>query len=217
MLFFKRKKKSNPIPSRTIEDLKNIVRILFVDDKSVPKAKQMKEQDHWHNVTKIKDITSLAQTEVKDAHIIFIDIQGVGKSMGFKDEGLGLIVALKEKYPDKKIVMYSAENQGQVDAFHKAASLVDGRLRKGADLYEFSSTAERLAQEAFCFENCVKHIKEVLHSELNIDKSEEEIQKIIQHIYDNNMFEDESLIAKAFNLSNIGSLASIIQLFFLGH
>lgn len=208
----KNKTTSKPIPSHTVDELKNVVRILFVDDKSVLKAKQLKEQDHWKNVIKIKDVNSLSQTEVKDAHIIFVDIQGVGKSMGFSDEGLGLIVALKKQYPDKKVVMYSAESQGQVDAFHEAANIVDGRLRKGADLYEFSSTAERLAQEAFCFDNCVKHIKDVLHYELNVDMSEDDIKKVVIHINDNNLFENETSIAQAFNLSNVGSVASIVQL-----
>lgn len=200
------------IPTRNLDDLKNIVKILFVDDQNVPKAKYLQEKDGWRNVQKINDIKSLSQAEVRDAHIIFIDIQGVGKSMEFQDEGLGLIVALKKTYPDKKIVMYSAESQGKIDAFHHAADVVDGRLRKGADMYDFSSTTERLAQEAFCLDNCVRHVKDVLKRELNVDKTEEEIKALIQQINDKGIYNDTQKMAEVFNLSNIGSVASIIQL-----
>ena len=210
--FKKSKKVKKTIPTHNIDELKNVVKILFVDDTSIPKAKQLQEKEGWKNVTKIKDVNALSQSEIKEAHIRFLDIQGVGKSMGFKDEGLGLIVALKEKYPDKKIVMYSAESQGHIDAFHKAADLVDGRLRKGADLYEFSSTTERLAQEAFCFDNCVRHICEVLRKELKIELTQTEVEQIVNRIYDEDLYTDPSSIAQAFNLSNVGSVASIIQL-----
>lgn len=216
--FFKKKEVApsyKPIPIPTIEELKNKVHILFVDDKAVPKAKQLHDNDGWRFIQKISDVSSISQVEVVDAHIIFIDVQGVGKAMGFKDEGLGLIVALKEKYPEKKIVMYSAESQGQIDAFHHASDLVDGRLRKGADLYEFSTTTERLAQEAFCLDNCIKHIQSVFMRELNINKSDEEIKEIIQLIYNGDYYRDTNKMAELFNLSNIGSVASIIQLLFM--
>lgn len=210
---FKKKKK---LPTHTLEELKNRVRILFIDDKACPKATQLHEQDGWRHVQKIKDVSSISQTELQDAHIIFVDVQGVGKTMDFKDEGLGLIVAIKETYPDKKIVMYSAESQGQINAFHKAASLVDGRLRKGADLYEFSAITERLSKEAFCYENCIRHIQKVLRSDFNIEKTEEDIKKILERIYEDDLFNDTSRIAECFNLSNVGSIASIVQLFFIG-
>ena len=108
--------------------------------------------------------------------------------------------------------MYSAESQGQIDAFHPAAGLVDARLRKTASLYEFISTVERLAKEAFCLDNCVKHLKVTLRREFGIEKDETEITKIITDLYNNKGYKNKDTIASAFSLSNAGSIASIIQL-----
>lgn len=209
---FKKKTKVKKIPSRTLEELKNITKIIFIDDKAFKVINNIKEKDGWKNISKIVDVDSLAQTEIQEAHIIFVDIQGVGKKMNFNDGGLGLIVALKKEYPDKKIVMYSAESQGQIDAFHPAAELVDARLRKTVSLYEFSSTVERLAKEAFCLDNCVKHLKVVLRQEFSIDKDEAEITKVITDLYNNEGYKNKNTIASAFSLSDAGSIASIIQL-----
>ena len=82
---FKKKKKS--IPERTIDDLKRITKILFIDDLTFNLVDSLKEKDGWQNVQKIKDVDSLSQTEVREAHIIFVDVQGVGKKLGFEDEG----------------------------------------------------------------------------------------------------------------------------------
>lgn len=209
---FKRKKNTKKIPARTLEELKVLTKVLFIDDKAFKVVDNIKEKDGWRNVSRIVDAESLSQTEIVEAHIIFVDIQGVGKKMSFKDGGLGLIVALKKEYPDKKIVMYSAESQGQIDAFHPAAELVDARLRKTASLYEFSSTVERLAKETFCLDNCVKHLKIILRREFNIEKSEHEISEIITNLYNNDGYKNQDKIASAFNLSDAASISSIIQL-----
>ena len=117
-MFWSRKKK--PFPTRTIEQLKNTVNILFVDNEVFNLTSELKEKEGWRRLSVVHDISSLSQKELMDAHILCVDIQGVGKELGFDDEGLGLIVAIHEKYPEKKIIMYSAEAQGQIDAFHPA-------------------------------------------------------------------------------------------------
>lgn len=111
--------------------------------------------------------------------------------------------------------MYSAESNGKVDAFHPAANIVDGRLRKTASRYEFETTIERLSQDAFCLDNCAKHVKEVLKRELGVDKSEDEVKTIIMRIYGNENNPTAESIKKEFGLSEIGSIASIIQLLLL--
>ncbi len=203
------------IPQRTIEDLKNITKILFIDDQSFNVVQDLKEKDGWKNVCRIRDVDSLSQTEVKEAHIIFVDIQGVGKKMGFQDEGMGLIEALRETYPEKKIIMYSAESKGKIDALHPSGNLVDYRLRKTAKRYEFESVIELFAKESFYLDNCILHIKEALQREIGVSKSEAEIKGIIEKIYSSGKSIDAPAIAKAFNLNNVGSAASIIQLFLL--
>ena len=52
-------------------------------------------------------------------------------------------MALKKKYPMKKIVIYSAEN---ANAFHSAFGQANERISKDADPYEFMETVERLSE-----------------------------------------------------------------------
>lgn len=60
--------------------------------------------------------------------------------MGFSDEGLGLALAIKKKYPSKKVIIYSAETNG--DRFHEALRKADSFLAKNADPYEFQRIVE---------------------------------------------------------------------------
>ena len=208
-MFWNRKKRI--FPTRTIEQLKNSVNILFVDNEVFNLTTELKDKEGWRRLSVVPDISSLSQKELIDAHILCIDIQGVGKELGFNDEGLGLIVAIHEKYPEKKIIMYSAEAQGQIDAFHPAEGIVDERLRKSANRYQFETTIERLAQEAFCLDSCALTIKRVFSRELNVELSQEEIKTAIEKLYSTGKFDNNS-ICKAFNLNNFGSVASIISL-----
>ena len=205
-MFWNRKKRI--FPTRTIEQLKNSVNILFVDNEVFNLTTELKDKEGWRRLSVVPDISSLSQKEVIDAHILCIDIQGVGKELGFNDEGLGLIVAIHEKYPEKKIIMYSAEAQGQIDAFHPAEGIVDERLRKSANRYQFETTIERLAQEAFCLDSCALTIKRVFSRELNVELSQEEIKTAIEKLYSTGKFDNNS-ICKAFNLNNVGSVASV--------
>lgn len=209
-LFKNSKKKTIPTP--TLPELKQKTKILFVDDQKFNIVDSLKDKDGWRNIRRVADVDSISQAEVDEAHIIFVDVQGVGKKLGFVDEGLGLIVALKETYPDKKIVMYSSESKGQVNAFHKASDMVDGRLKKKPSRYEFGATIERLAKEAFCLNNCVLYLRKILLRDFNVDMTDTEIKKVVEDLYNKGTYNDTAAIASAFNLSNAGSIASIIQL-----
>lgn len=212
LLNFFNTSKKKAIPTPSLPDLKQKTKVLFVDDQKFNVVDSLKTKDGWKNIVRVSDVESMTQTEVMEAHIIFVDVQGVGKKLGFADEGLGLIVALKEAYPEKKVVMYSAESRGQVNAFHEAADLVDGRLKKRPSRYEFDSTIERLAREAFCLNNCVSYLQKILLRDFNVDLTDAEIKKVVEDLYNKGTFNDANTIAAAFNLSNAGSIASIIQL-----
>lgn len=212
MAWFNWLRKRNNLPHRNLSEIKNGCKILFIDDKKFDIVERLKEKEGWKNTTRIKDLDSITQTELQEAHIVLVDIQGVGKKMGCTDGGLGLIVAIKEKYPLKKIIMYSAESQGKVDSFHKASNLVDFRLRKTSTQYEFNSIIEKLAYEAFSLENCVSRIKTILYNEYAMTLSENEIEKKLAKISP----EDTSIqtISSVFNIQNAANIAQIIQLFF---
>ncbi|WP_409281413.1 DNA-binding transcriptional response regulator [Pseudomonas defluvii] len=125
---------------KTLDDYKNETRILFIDDDSRFKVAKILANSGWVHTKLIKDAKSLDDRDIIDATILFIDVQGVGIALGFSDEGLGLAEALKDKYPNKKVIIYSAENQG--DRFHKALRKADSFLSKNADPYEFQKIVE---------------------------------------------------------------------------
>jgi|SRR5690554_1104387 len=208
---FKKKKETKKVPERSLDEIKNLCKILFIDDKSFPII-GMLEKNGWRNVQKVNDISGTDQQEVREAHILFIDIQGVGKKMKLPDEGLGLTVAIKKKYPNKKVIVYSAEDQGQVKAFHEGFELADSQLSKNAKSYEFQFRLEKFAKELFSLNECIERIKQELIKELGHSPQTEEIIQKIEHIYtdDNTSVQN---IAKVFNLQNAANLAQILQLF----
>jgi hypothetical protein len=116
--------------------------VLFIDDEKFPVVNIMKNAG-WVNTSRLRSVKSVNDAAIKNAHIIFVDINGVAKDLFPTDHGLGLVVALKKTYgKTKKVVIYSAETSG--NRFHEAFRLRDDQLDKNADSYEFQSTAERL-------------------------------------------------------------------------
>lgn len=128
------------MPIKTLEEHKNSTKILFVDDDQKFKVAKILVKSGWVHTKLIKDIGTLDQQDVCEASILFVDVQGVGVALGFQDEGLGLALALKDKYPQKHVIIYSAETQG--DRFHKALRKADSFLPKNADPYEFQKIVE---------------------------------------------------------------------------
>lgn len=125
---------------RSREDIKATTRILFIDDDTRFKVVKILKNSGWVQTSLVKDISSINDSVVVSADIVFIDIQGVGVGMGFRDEGLGLAGALKERHPEKRVVIYSAEPRGQM--FHEALKKADASLNKNADPYEFERLIE---------------------------------------------------------------------------
>ncbi len=199
------------LPDRDLGEIKQLSKILFIDDKSFPVVDILKDSS-WINTKRIRDAESLDQMEIKEAHILFVDIQGIGKKLKFKDEGLGLVIALKEKYPNKKVIVYSAEDQGQVQAFHKGIDIADNRLSKLADPYQFQVLVEKYSKEAFSLSECVERLKNVIMKEFGTSKTSDEIINRLNRIYLDKNFSVEN-VSKVFNLQNAANVASIVQLF----
>ena len=97
------KKEKITLPNRNLNDIKNVCKVLFIDDIKFETADRLKKEDGWKNTQRIKDVSSLDQTEIIEAHIIFVDVQGVGKKLFPGEEGLGLIRALKKNILKKKL------------------------------------------------------------------------------------------------------------------
>ena len=136
--------KSSKSSKEELEKRKNLTNILFVDDDTKFKIIKILNTAGWK--TKIvKDISNLDSEVVVKAHILFIDIHGVGVLLGFKDQGLGLAYSLKKKYPHKKVIIYSTESTG--DRFHEALRSVDTFLSKNAEPFEFQELIEQYSAE----------------------------------------------------------------------
>ncbi len=124
-----------------IEKSKENCHILFIDDQHNDfKMVSILKKAGWNNTKAIKDLTDLDDYKVKEADIVFVDINGVGTTM-FEDQGLGLAAALKDKYSKKIIILYSADPTG--NRFNKKLRKVDNSLPKNAEPYEFISLIEQ--------------------------------------------------------------------------
>lgn len=124
---------------------KQDTRILFVDDDTHFKVVKILKDAGWPHVKIIKDVKAIESPDILEANILFIDIQGVGKLLQFTDEGLGLALAIKEKYPKKKVIIYSAQTTGE--RFHRALQKADYSLPKNADPYQFIKLVEDFSEE----------------------------------------------------------------------
>ena len=154
--------KQKSFPVRTIEQLKNSVEILFIDNEEFNLTKELKEKDGWKRIKCVTDIKSLSQPELKDAHILCVDIQGVGKELGLVDEGLGLIAAIHDNYPEKKIIMYSAEAQGPVDARVRLSGLYIGSVQNGMHFILQKAMSMRDLKSRLTVTNLKQHLKDLL-------------------------------------------------------
>jgi len=92
----------------------------------------------WQNVKLVKDVNKIDDQDILDADVILVDILGVGESMGFVDQGLGLADALKKEYDSrKKIIIYSQEDNG--DRFHPALGMADKCVKKNIGVYQLET------------------------------------------------------------------------------
>lgn len=130
--------------SITIEGQKAQTIILFIDNEDFQIVNIIKKSG-WKNCSLIKKVLDLNIDKIKKAHIIFVDIKGVGEELFGKDAGLGVAKALKEKYSEKTIVLYSAESNWNI--FHEAINMVDERIEKNAKPIEFVSLIEMYADK----------------------------------------------------------------------
>ncbi|MEQ7800532.1 hypothetical protein ABDJ41_12055 [Pedobacter sp. ASV1-7] len=141
------KKESELEQKDLLERRKLLTKILFIDDDSKFKVVNILKKAGWIHTKLIKDIDSVDDQQIKDVDIFFVDVQGVGKALECKDEGLGLALILTKKYPKKKIVIYSAETKG--DRFHEALRKANSFLAKNAEPYEFQELVEEFSIDLY--------------------------------------------------------------------
>ena len=130
-----------------IESMKAKTKILFIDDDPGFNIVKILKESGWNETSTIKDLKSIDMPIVKNANVLFIDNHGVGKLLNCKYEGLDLVKMIKEKYPEKVVVIYSGDSQGNL--FHEAIGLANYRLIKNALPYEFQKIIENTSLDIY--------------------------------------------------------------------
>ena len=123
-------------------DTKAKVHILFIDDEKFNMIKILKTAG-WPNIDYRKDVVNLDDNAVLTANVVFVDINGVGTTL-FRNQGLGLAAAIKDKHPEKYVVIYSAESDG--NRFDNDLRKVDACLPKNAEPMQFMNLIEEYMQ-----------------------------------------------------------------------
>lgn len=199
------------LPDRSLNDLKSLTRIIFIDDKDFNVVEILKRSG-WQNTKRLDDLDSLDAADIKEANIVFVDINGVGEDLGFKDEGLGLLGALRDKYPSKKLIIYSADTTG--DRFHPSLSKADATLPKNADPYQFQRLVEDYSREAFSLSECASRLRRHLKEEFNISMSEDQIVLKIRELASKGSVTEQNT-RQVFGLESAASVAQIISVFLM--
>ena len=129
----------------SIDQIKSELKVIFVDDKKFNIVNLLKKNG-WKQISYKNDISDLDDPEIREAHVIFLDINGVGIVMNFQNQGMGLCGAIKRKYRNKKrVVLYSGETDGSI--FDSDAKMADDTLVKDSDYYQFISLMEQYGKE----------------------------------------------------------------------
>ncbi len=172
--FWKRK-----FPKRTLSDVKQIARVLIIDDRKPQLIEDLKNEG-WH-VRYLSDLDSYNNIELLDSHIICLDIVGVGEKLRC-DDGMGLVEGIKEKYPSKRVLLYSSVRKH--DIFDQAIDQVDKRVFKDGQPYQFIRSVEQLALQAFDWENCVEEaynrFKPLFGNEMSLAEFEAMLRKNVK-------------------------------------
>lgn len=119
---------------------KGSVKILIVDDNDFEYKNEMMNFDF-----NLKTVDDIAQLDfVSNYDIIICDIRGVGKKLGYKFEGVGLINDLKKKYPYKLYGVYTGN-----DVSLEMSAMLDGVkiLPKNLDKEDWKGILDQLVKE----------------------------------------------------------------------
>ena len=127
-------------PGAAQNDIKNTAQILFIDDEDFNVIKMLRKAG-WKNIKRIPDFANLDIIDLKNANVVFVDIKGVGIVGGYKNEGIGLAAAIKKKYPNKGVILYSGTLEYNI--FDPDIDIVDAKLQKNAEPIQFSYLIEQ--------------------------------------------------------------------------
>lgn len=135
-------KGDNKIKGINLSDIKRQVYILIIDDEEFSFIESLMK--HEYNITQKQDLADLKDAEAYG--IILCDIRGVGKFLKSDYEGAYLIKQLKEKYPEKTLIAYTANDYNA--SFQEYLNYADTTVPKGSfSLEDWTSLLDRLLRE----------------------------------------------------------------------
>lgn len=209
-MFFRLKNKSifKPIDEA---QLKARTRILFIDD-SRPDVIESLSNEGWR-IKHIYDLDRLDNTELIDSHIVCIDIKGVGVQLGFKHEGLDVVKAIKEQYPNKRIILYSSI--ASHDIFHEALRYVDKRVYKDGQAYPFLKAIRDIAKQLFDWDEMITDIYNKYRTNFSVDITRDEFSKKMRKAICGNSFDLKTIVKiTGVSLSVASEIVSLGSVFF---
>lgn len=115
--------------------------ILIIDDDSFPFADNLRKIGF--RLTEKKDIEDIQ--DVQPYQIVLCDINGVGKTISSSHQGAYLSQQIKIKYPEKYVVVYSADPTKMES--QKYLNSVDKNIPKGTSLEDWSEILDEAINE----------------------------------------------------------------------
>lgn len=163
----------------SLSQIKKMTDILVIDDDSFTYLDALKS--HEFNIDYKTDLQSLKDVEAYD--IILCDVRGVGKFLGSEYEGAYLVKQIKEKYPNKTVISYTANNYDP--GFQYFLEYADAIMPKGSSLEDWSALLdEKLRERANPVQQWERTRKELLDagvSTIKVAKMEDQYVKAIQN------------------------------------
>ena len=117
----------------SLQKLKKEIDILIIDDDEFPLMEDLRK--HEFNIEHRKDINSLK--DVEPYFIILCDIHGIGKFLGSQNEGAYLAHQIKEEYPSKFVISYTADTTSP--SSQKYLNSSDNIISKGTSIEDWAS------------------------------------------------------------------------------
>lgn len=207
-----KKKKNKRFLKKSLADLKDKTRILFIDDRETDLVSALKKEG-WR-VKYVDDLDSYNNTDLVDSQIICSDIKGVGIKLNVQGEGLGLVKAIKAKYPEKKIILYSSISSH--DIFDNAIDLVDKKLFKDGQVHPFDAAITELSEKLFDWDTVVKDIYFRYRSEFGVELSLTEFNEKMQSTLNGNDIDVDKIVKLTSAGLNVAKSIKILMTPFLG-
>lgn len=125
----------------TLSQLKRNTEILVIDDDEFVYLESLKKIEyHIEHRTDIQGLKDVAEYD-----IILCDIRGVGKLLRSPYEGAYLVKQIKEKYPNKIVISYTANDYDP--KFQEYLAYADATIPKGTALEDWDAMLTKMLNE----------------------------------------------------------------------